>query len=538
MESLLGQRSGQADKQSKSPASLNGLCAKVYLPLAICDGVEYSPRNGPARRDTMPDFTAALPDFSTVRPRIVPLVYQPDSVCWFAAVRHLRNAIWLDSGHPGSSYGRFDVITAAPQCLLETRGSITTIQYCDGRTDESTQDPFYLLKQLLPINQTAQDNPLPFIGGALGYFGYDLGRRLEVIPSLALDDVALPDMSIGIYPWAILQDHAQQQGWLVINEGLSQYFGGAYNFLEIEHLCAVQAKKPVFHDLRPAFKSGDNPFKISDFKSNLNVSNYREALAKIQEYIRAGDCYQVNFAQRFSAEFSGDPFIAYLLLRTVLPSPFSGFMQLEAGAVLSLSPERFIQVRGKAVETKPIKGTIKRGITPEEDAANAQWLQSSLKNRAENVMIVDLLRNDLSKHCANVRVPKLCELQTFANVHHLVSTVTGELQASASAIDVLRDAFPGGSITGAPKIRAMEIIEELEPTRRSLYCGSLGYISADGQMDTSIAIRTLVCDGSKIHCWGGGGIIADSETDQEYRESIAKVKVLMDTLEREFGTNH
>jgi para-aminobenzoate synthetase component 1 len=212
-------------------------------------------------------------------------------------------------------------------------------------------------------------------------------------------------------------------------------------------------------------------------------------------------------------------------------------MQLETGAVLSLSPERFIQVRGSEVETKPIKGTIKRGITPEEDAANAQWLQNSQKNRAENVMIVDLLRNDLSKHCANVRVPKLCELQTFANVHHLVSTVTGELKANASAIDVLRDAFPGGSITGAPKIRAMEIIEELEPTRRSLYCGSLGYISADGQMDTSIAIRTLVCDGNKIHCWGGGGIIADSETDQEYRESIAKVKVLMDTLEREFGTD-
>jgi len=485
----------------------------------------------------MPDFTDAIPGFATEEPRIIPLVYQPDSAHWFAAVRHLPNAIWLDSGHPGSSYGRFDIIAAAPQCSLQTRGATTLIQYADGRAEESAQDPFYPLKQLLPIDQTAYSNSLPFIGGALGYFGYDLGRRLEVIPSLALDDVALPDMSVGIYPWVIVQDHSQQQSWLVINEGISQTIGGAYNFLEIEQLCAARAKTPVFHDLKQTLKNGNKPFKISKFKSNLNVSDYRDALAKIQDYIRAGDCYQVNFAQRFSAEFSGDPLIAYLALRDALPSPFSGFMQFDGGSVLSLSPERFIQVRGNEVETKPIKGTIKRGATPEEDTANAEWLQHSLKNRAENVMIVDLLRNDLSKHCAHVRVPKLCELQTFANVHHLVSTVTGELKANASAIDVLRDAFPGGSITGAPKIRAMEIIEELEPTRRSLYCGSLGYISADGQMDTSIAIRTLVCDGDKIHCWGGGGIIADSETDQEYRESIAKVKVLMDTLEQEFSVD-
>ena len=480
----------------------------------------------------MPDSIAALSGFATAKLRIVPLVYQPDSAHWFAAVRHLPNAIWLDSGRPGSSYGRFDIISAAPQCLLETCGPATSIRYRDGRAEESTQDPFYLLNQLLPTSTTPHAQ-LPFTGGALGYFGYDLGRRLEKIPSLALDDIALPDMCVGIYPWAIVQDHIGQTAWLVMNTALGQSLGDAYNFLEIEELCAQQPKSVVFHDLKQHLKSSNNSFKISDFKSNLDVIEYQEALAKIQDYIHAGDCYQVNFAQRFSAECSGDPFAAYLILRDALPSPFSGFMQLDAGAVLSLSPERFIRVNGTQVETKPIKGTIKRGATPQEDADNAQWLQTSLKNRAENVMIVDLLRNDLSKHCVNVQVPKLCELQTFANVHHLVSTVTGELKTGATAIDVLRDAFPGGSITGAPKIRAMEIIEELEPTRRSLYCGSLGYISSDGQMDTSIAIRTLVCDGDKIHCWGGGGIIADSETGQEYRESIAKVKVLMDTLEQE-----
>ncbi|WP_331346786.1 aminodeoxychorismate synthase component I [Cellvibrio sp. UBA7661] len=475
-----------------------------------------------------------MPRFLAEKLRIIPLVYQPEPAFWFAAVRHLPYAVWLDSGRPVSHYGRFDIICAAPQQMLLTQGGQTRISDHTGNSRDSQDDPFYLVRDLLGDHENQTHPTLPFIGGAVGYFGYDLGRRIEVLPSLAADDIALPDMHIGLYPWAIIQDHQYQTAVLVINEALSGSLQSAYNFLEIEQLCLNASQKPMFHDLKQFIKNDNISFEINGFESNLKVEKYREALTRIQEYIRAGDCYQVNFAQRFSADYSGDPFVAYLALREVLPSPFSGFMQLETGAVLSLSPERFIQVRGTQVETKPIKGTIKRGTTDAEDIANAQWLQNSQKNRAENVMIVDLLRNDLSKHCTDVRVPALCELQTFANVHHLVSTVTGQLNEGATAIDVLRDAFPGGSITGAPKIRAMEIIEELEPSRRSLYCGSLGYISADGQMDTSIAIRTLVCDGNKIHCWGGGGIVADSETDQEYRESIAKVQVLMQTLEQQF----
>ena len=468
--------------------------------------------------------------------RIIPLVYHPDAACWFSVIRHLPHPVWLDSGRPASSYGRYDILCAAPQILLVTRGEQTTLADSQGHERSSTQDPFYLLRDLLGDfpNRQPSSNDLPFIGGALGYFGYDLGRRLEKLPVLAQADIALPDMQVGIYPWAIIQDHKDCTAWLVINEALGGAGDVPYNFLEIEQLCQTLAQEGVFHDLMQSIKIRENHFKINDFESNLNAGEYRSALDRIQAYIGAGDCYQVNFAQRFSAGFSGDPFIAYQALRTALPSPFSAFMEFDGGAVLSLSPERFIEVRGKKVETKPIKGTIKRGVTPEEDVANARWLQTSLKNRAENIMIVDLLRNDLSKHCTHVRVPRLCELQTFANVHHLVSTVSAELSPGAAAVDVLRDAFPGGSITGAPKIRAMEIIEELEPTRRSLYCGSLGYLSADGQMDTSIAIRTLVCDGDRIHCWGGGGIVADSETDQEYRESIAKVQVLMETLEQRF----
>lgn len=470
-------------------------------------------------------------------PRLISLPYLRDSALWFMQVRHLPRAVWLDSGHPGSHYGRYDIISAAPQCWLETQGEYTYIHFNDGDQKQSTEDPFALIKQYLPTcsQQQTKAEPLPFIGGALGYFGYDLGRRLEKIPAYAEADIGLADMQVGIYPWALVQDHGNKQSWLVINEHLSHSLPGAYNFLEIEQLLAKSPDPDVFHDLKSFLNNSEKPFKISKFNNNLKVDDYHSALARIHDYILAGDCYQVNFAQRFEAEFQGDPWFAYLALRAILPSPFSGFIQLTEQALLSLSPERFVEVRGSAVETKPIKGTIKRGKTADEDQANAKWLQTSDKNRAENVMIVDLLRNDLSKHCVNVSVPALFELQSFANVHHLVSTIIGQLAPSTCAIDVLRDAFPGGSITGAPKIRAMEIIEELEPTRRSVYCGSLGYISVDGQLDTSIAIRTLVCDHQKVYCWGGGGIVADSETEQEYRESIGKVKILMDTLEQYFG---
>lgn len=461
--------------------------------------------------------------------QIIPITYYPDSADWFVQVRELEMPIWLDSGRPQSSYGRFDIISAAPSLTLNTFGNLTHIRSAQ-KTKSSTDNPFELLRAFLPINQPHIDQ-VPFCGGALGYFGYDLGRRLETLPCIADQDIALPDMCIGIYPWAIVQDHQEQTAWLVLNRALAP----SYNFLKIEQLCNQTYQSERFHDLKQSLESSEKLFNISKFKAKLNVSDYRLAIQKIQGYIGAGDCYQVNFAQRFSADFGGDTFSAYRELRNSLPSPFSAYMELPQGAILSLSPERFIKLAQNQAETKPIKGTIARGKTPEEDDRNAQQLQSSLKDRAENLMIVDLLRNDLSKTCTNVKVPELFNLQSFANVHHLVSTVTGDLNQNKSALDLLASSFPGGSITGAPKIRAMEIIEELEPVRRSVYCGSVGYISACGNMDTNIAIRTLACDKNQIHCWGGGGIVADSEVDTEYQESIAKVNVLMETLERRFG---
>jgi para-aminobenzoate synthetase component 1 len=457
---------------------------------------------------------------------LTPIIYYPNSADWFLQIRHLDTPIWLDSGRPQSTYGRFDILSAAPAVTLNTSGELTHIQKGDI-TQTSNENPFSLLQKYLPTAQ-AHLEQVPFCGGALGYFGYDLGRRLETLPALAIQDIALPDMSIGIYPWAIVQDHQEKKAWLVINKALAS----AYNFLEIETICSTAAQTERFHDLKQSLKTSLKGFKINNFESNLKVSEYCDAIRTIQSYIAAGDCYQVNFAQRFSAEFEGDTFSAYLKLRESLPSPFSAYMEFAEGAILSLSPERFIKLDDRQAETKPIKGTIARGATEETDAVNAQTLQSSLKDRAENLMIVDLLRNDLSKTCIDVHVPELFSLQSFANVHHLVSTITGTLKPDMNALDLLASSFPGGSITGAPKIRAMEIIEELEPVRRSVYCGSVGYISACGNMDTSITIRTLVCDKNNIYCWGGGGIVSDSQADKEYQESIAKVKVLLDTLEQ------
>ncbi|GGY70837.1 aminodeoxychorismate synthase component I [Cellvibrio zantedeschiae] len=465
----------------------------------------------------------------SIAARLISVPYYPSSADWFVQVRQLAMPIWLDSGRPHSNYGRFDIISADPAITLKTVGQLTHVE-ADGICKSSTENPFTLLQTYLPHHHNTLEQ-LPFCGGALGYFGYDLGRRLENLPELARQDIGLPDMCVGIYPWAIVQDHQEQQSWLVIN----QHMAPAYNFLEIERVCSNEFQKARLHDLKQTLKSDENSFNISNFESNLKVIDYSSAIKRVKAYITAGDCYQVNFAQRFSAEFEGDSFLAYLKLRDSLPSPFSAYMELKEGAILSLSPERFIKLEQQVAETKPIKGTIARGKTPDEDLANAKALEASLKDRAENLMIVDLLRNDLSKTCTDVKVPELFSLQSFANVHHLVSTVTGNLKPGATALDLLASSFPGGSITGAPKIRAMEIIEELEPVRRSVYCGSLGYISACGNMDTNIAIRTLLCDGNKIHCWGGGGIVADSEIEKEYQESIAKVKVLLETLEQNFS---
>jgi para-aminobenzoate synthetase component 1 len=462
---------------------------------------------------------------------IIPLEYRADSTDYFLMIRHLPHAVWLDSGLPTSQYAQYDIISAAPSMRWITTGCSTRIESATGII-ESCDNPFDLLIKALPI-KASPNATLPFSGGLLGYFGYDLGRRLENLPTVSKQDIHLPDMVAGLYPWAIVQNHAEKNCFLVINKGLDS----AYNFLEITRLCQKPMDFTRFHEARNSINKSINPLKISKFKPLIKEDSYTNSIRRIQDYISAGDCYQVNYAQRFSANYTGDPLDAFLHLRQTLPSPFSGFMEFEGGALISISPERFIRSHGGVAETKPIKGTVARGHSPMQDQQHAEWLLNSEKNRAENLMIVDLLRNDFSKQCDAVTVDSFCELQSFTNVHHLVSTITGQLRSASHPLALLRDSFPGGSITGAPKIRAMEIIEELEPTRRSLYCGSLGYVSCHGEMDTSILIRTLVCSNGQIHCWGGGGITGDSDATEEYQETFAKVSLLMSALEREFHTS-
>ena len=457
------------------------------------------------------------------RPQVIELPYQQDSAGYFAALNALPYPIWLDSCQPMSQQGRYDILAAAPDTRISTHGELSIISQGDSR-QESQADPFALLQQLLPplCPQAEFDGEaLPFCGGALGYFGYDLGRRLESIPAHAKADISLPDMHFGIYPWAIIADHLRQKTLFV-----------AQPKVDIGPILAL-LQAPT--NLKPFLEKAKKRFLINNFKESSNKQHYFEKFDVIQKHILEGDCYQINFAQRFSSQYQGDPLAGYLALRAKLPSPFAGFMPLDEGAILCLSPERFIACRDGKATTSPIKGTIARGATPEQDQQNQTTLSASAKDRAENLMIADLLRNDLSKTCREVKTPRLFELQSFANVHHLVSTITGLIRPDKNALDVLRAAFPGGSITGAPKVRAMAIIDELEPYRRGPYCGSLGYISACGGADSNIAIRTVICNKGQLHCYGGGGIVADSDAESEYQESITKVALLLRTLEEAFG---
>ena len=422
----------------------------------------------------------------------------------------------LESAGPLGADNGFDIITADPLATLETRGEVTTLRV-GANISKHHEDPLALLahtqQQLLGELELCATH-LPFIGGALGLFGYDLGRRFERLPVQAAADIAVPDMAVGIYDWALLRNVATGD-WQLVHWGDEAGLANRLAWLE------QQQAKPA-----PAFALQGS------WQSNMSRAEYGEKFARIQEYLAAGDCYQINLTQRFSAPYQGDEWQAYCLLATANKAPFSAFIRLPDSALLSLSPERFLLLDGRHIETKPIKGTRPRHPDPAIDRQVAQELAQADKDRSENLMIVDLLRNDIGRvsRPGSVSVPHLFAVESFPAVHHLVSTIHGELDARWQGVDLLRACFPGGSITGAPKIRAMEIIEELEPQRRNAYCGSIGYLSQHGRMDTSICIRTLIAEAGRLHCWAGGGIIADSDADSEYQETYDKVARILPPL--------
>ena len=443
------------------------------------------------------------------------LPYCHDSAQLFAHFAAEPWSILLDSGYPSINCGRYDIIAARPYITIKTFADQTEIVHSDGKPIYTDADPFTTLEKLLGAVEK-KPSVVPFAGGALGYFGYDLGRKIEKLPKLAQHDIAMPDMAIGIYDWAIVTDHQQRRTWLA-SYGKTQ-----------QTLDQWQDLKELLSD-RTTIQQPMQPFSVtSQPKSNMDKQDYAHAFNAIKRYLKQGDCYQVNLAQRFSINYSGDLWSAYRQLRRLSPAPYSSFFRIPEGTVLSTSPERFLHIEQGNVQSKPIKGTRPRASTPYADMALRDELLNSEKDRTENLMIVDLIRNDLSKMCqyGSVTVPKLYNCESFATVHHLVSTINGKLDAKHHPLQLLRNCFPGGSITGAPKIRAMEIIEQLEPHRRSIYCGSIAYIGFDRKIDSNIAIRTLVQHQDQMYYWAGGGIVIESKLDAEYQECFDKAAAL------------
>ncbi|WKZ90974.1 aminodeoxychorismate synthase component 1 [Chimaeribacter arupi] len=443
------------------------------------------------------------------------LTYTPDALLTrFAPLSGSPWAMLLHSGRADHLHNRFDILVADPRITLVTHGEETTIAGAGGE-QRRTDDPFQLVAEAMDsLGLTAApEADLPFLGGALGLFGYDLGRRVESLPSLAAQDIAAPDMAVGIYDWALIADHHQQRLTLVCH-------GDA-------------AARLAWLDVQQARPAPADDFRLTgEWQANLSREAYGERFRQVQDYLRSGDCYQINLTQRFTAPYQGSEWQAFTRLNASNRAPFSAFLRLPGQAVLSVSPERFLWLADNQIQTRPIKGTLPRLADPAADAAQAARLAASEKDRAENLMIVDLLRNDIGRVAepGSVRVPQLFAVEPFPAVHHLVSTIIARLPAGCHAADLLRACFPGGSITGAPKIRAMQIIEELEPQRRNVYCGSIGYLSLCGTMDTNITIRTLLAEAGRLHCWAGGGIVADSDEQAEYQETFDKVARILPQL--------
>lgn len=430
-----------------------------------------------------------------------PLPYYSDASRYFAVLADMPWGAWLDSG----GIARFDILTAAPHHKLLFTG-------------DDSADQFERIRKELGAPLAAIPD-VPFCGGALGFWGYDLMQRMSELSSQPNSLGVLPNLAIGIYDWALILDHHKQCANLVSHQRYP------------ETAALLSSLLLRFKDL-PALPN--STFKaLGKIRSNFTLDSYAAAYATVQQYLQSGDCYQINLAQKFSVQAQGDGFGAYLTLRKLSPAPFSAYLNFPAVQILCNSPERFIHVQNGKVETRPIKGTRPRSSNAREDRLLAEALRNHPKDRAENLMIVDLLRSDLGKNCVpgSVSVPKLFELESFANVHHLVSTVEGQIAPGRDALDVFHGCFPGGSITGAPKRRAMEIIQQLEPDQRGIYCGSIGYIGFDRNMDSNIVIRTLVYADGEMHGWAGGGIVADSDMLSEYQETLAKASVMLNFLE-------
>ncbi len=459
----------------------------------------------------------------------------------YSLLRQQPYSFLLDSGMNDNGLGRHSFIGSDPFLIMRSRGrevSLVRAGTGDIREEIFRADPFDVLDSLLkryalaPTVSPPDESPTPFAGGVVGYLSYDLGSHIEDLPSSAADDLELPESYLCFYDVAVTFDHFTNKAYIA-STGLPETEDEPGRTRARERLDSV--KELLLGRRRQPFVTIFPPGSHqvpSDLKSNFTRLEYLAAVEAAREYIAAGDIFQVNISQRFSADFPGDAYQLYCYLRHINPAPFAAYLDFDGLALVCASPERFLRVRKDQVETRPMKGTRPRGATQAEDEALAHELRQSVKDKAENVMIVDLVRNDLGRVCSfgSINVKDLWTLEKYATVFQLTSTIEGRLKPGMSRIDLLRACFPGGSITGAPKVRAMEIIDELEPTRRNAYTGSIGYFAFSGEMDLNIVIRTMLAKSGKVYFQVGGAITYDSDPEKEYQETMDKAKALLQSL--------
>ncbi len=449
----------------------------------------------------------------------------------FELIKNRPYSFFLDSGMDTQRLGRYSFLGSEPFLVMKSRGSeITLLRGQDHEVQYG--NPFDTIGKLLELYKLEYcPTPVPFVGGAVGYFGYDLCHFIERLPSTTVDDFKLPECYFAFYDAICAFDHLEGRAYLI-----------ATGFPEIDEgqrlkraRMRLEDMKTLLHPRHSVILPNRNRAQNEEITltSNFTPEEYVESVSRVREYIAAGDVFQVNLSQRFQADLEIPPYELYRILRRVNPAPFASYLNFDGVAIASASPERFLRVQGDLVESRPIKGTRPRGRDPGEDQHLAQELTRSIKDRAENVMIVDLERNDLGRVCSygTIKVTELAVLETFPTVFHLTSTIIGRLHRSKSDIDLLKATFPGGSITGAPKVRAMEIIDELEPTKRSVYTGSIGYLSFNGDLDIDIVIRTFIVKEGRAYFQVGGGIIYDSDPEAEYIETLDKAKALIQALQ-------
>ncbi|MDA7745823.1 aminodeoxychorismate synthase component I [Psychromonas sp.] len=465
--------------------------------------------------------------YRTTNVLIKPLVFSEKTILTLKQnLSSLNWSIFLESGSIEHIDSNWSIFTGKPIATIteSDKGALFT-DLLQANTLQMDEDPLTaqsIVRQQIFHSEKTSD--FPFTGGVIAAYHYEMGEIFESLHQQEQNSgLDLGKYHCGFYDWAILYNLKTSQYFLMQHRTKNQ----------VESIESLWDKRHQWIKSISNEMTAFSPFKLkNDWLAYANESEYRQSFNKIQEYILSGDCYQVNLAQRFQAQYQGNEYQAYQALLSENRAPFAAYIRLPEQVIISVSPERFLQSNNGKIQTKPIKGTMPRDSDPHIDLQNKQYLLSSEKDQSENLMIVDLLRNDIGRVCepGSVQVPKLFDIESFPAVHHLVSTVTGMLDKQYTCEDLLRACFPGGSITGAPKIRSMEIISELEKVKREIYCGSIAYINGNGDMDSSITIRTLVCKDDHIYCWAGGGIVADSKVESEYQECFDKVSKILPIL--------